>query len=120
MKPEYRRRPVFVTGFMATGKSKVGRLLARQLDRIFLDTDELVDLIGRAIADEPPATLTDGGLIREPIENSSSVRIKRCCGGVSGVVIPPQPTRGIGLDHRTDRFTAVEDLRSGHHVAIAR
>ena len=43
MKPEYRRRPVFVTGFMATGKSKVGRLLARQLDRIFLDTDELVE-----------------------------------------------------------------------------
>lgn len=43
MKPNYRHRPVFVTGFMATGKSKVGRLLARQLDRIFLDTDELVE-----------------------------------------------------------------------------
>jgi DNA mismatch repair protein MutS len=29
------------------------------------DTDKLVRLIGGAIADEPPATLTDGGLIRD-------------------------------------------------------
>ena len=59
------------------------------------------------------------GLIRKPIENSSGIGIESSRGGVSGVVIPPQPTCGIGLDHRTDRFTAVEDLRSGHHVAIA-
>jgi hypothetical protein len=60
------------------------------------------------------------GLIYQPIENSSGIRIKRSSGRVSGVVIPPQPTGGIGLDDRTDRFTAMEDLRSGHHVAIPR
>jgi shikimate kinase len=43
MRAEARSRPVFITGFMATGKSKIGRLLARNLDRIFLDTDEQVE-----------------------------------------------------------------------------
>ena len=41
------------------------QLLQRLASDGLPDTDELVDLIGRAIADEPPATLTDGGLIRD-------------------------------------------------------
>ena len=35
--------PIFLTGFMGTGKSEIGRLLARRLGRIFLDTDEMVE-----------------------------------------------------------------------------
>jgi shikimate kinase len=35
--------PVFLTGFMASGKSTVGELLARSLGRQFLDTDTLVE-----------------------------------------------------------------------------
>ena len=36
-------RPVFLIGFMACGKTTVGRLLAAELDCGFLDTDDLVE-----------------------------------------------------------------------------
>ena len=39
----------------------VQKLLAQHLPAV----DELVELIGTALADEPPATLTEGGLIRD-------------------------------------------------------
>jgi shikimate kinase len=35
-------RPIFLIGFMGSGKSTVGRLLAAELDWEFLDTDEVV------------------------------------------------------------------------------
>ena len=35
--------PVFLTGFMGTGKTKIGRLLAQRLGRVFLDTDHLIE-----------------------------------------------------------------------------
>ena len=38
-----RARPIFLTGFMATGKSRIGRLLAARLGRPFFDTDQLVE-----------------------------------------------------------------------------
>ena len=45
-----RDRQIFLTGFMATGKSKIGPILARRLDRIFVDTDELiVEAAGKSI-----------------------------------------------------------------------
>lgn len=45
-----RDRQIFLTGFMATGKSKVGPILARRLDRVFVDTDELiVEAAGKSI-----------------------------------------------------------------------
>jgi len=34
---------IVLTGFMATGKSTVGRLLAKDLDRDFVDTDHLIE-----------------------------------------------------------------------------
>lgn len=43
-------KPIFLTGFMATGKSKVGRILAERLGRVFVDTDEMVaEAAGKAI-----------------------------------------------------------------------
>jgi len=36
-----------LTGFMATGKTEVGRLLARRLGRPFVDTDGLVETAAR-------------------------------------------------------------------------
>ncbi|MBK8988881.1 MAG: shikimate kinase [Chloroflexi bacterium] len=46
------RPNVVLTGFMGTGKSSVGRLLAAQLGYAFVDTDEMiVARDGRAIAD---------------------------------------------------------------------
>ena len=43
-------RQVYLTGFMATGKSKVGPILAERLGRAFVDTDDLVvEAEGRSI-----------------------------------------------------------------------
>ena len=45
--------PVFLTGFMATGKTKVGRLLARRMGRRFIDTDDMVEeRAGMTIAED--------------------------------------------------------------------
>ena len=43
---------IILTGFMATGKTTVGKLLAAQLGYEFIDTDELIEVRqGRSIAD---------------------------------------------------------------------
>ncbi len=43
---------VVLTGFMATGKSTVGRLVAKKLDYGFIDTDDLIEKRwGKCIAD---------------------------------------------------------------------
>jgi len=45
-------KPIYLTGFMATGKSKVGILLADRLGRGFLDTDEMIiEAAGESIPD---------------------------------------------------------------------
>ncbi len=45
-------KQIFLTGFMATGKSKIGPLLADLLGRPFVDTDVLVEeAVGKPIAD---------------------------------------------------------------------
>lgn len=41
--PDIADRSVVLTGFMATGKSTIGRLLARRLGFDFVDTDELIE-----------------------------------------------------------------------------
>ncbi len=35
--------PIFLTGFMGVGKTRVGRILAQQLGRCFLDTDRMIE-----------------------------------------------------------------------------
>ena len=43
-------KPIFLTGFMATGKTKVGRILAARLRRAFVDTDDwVVDVAQKTI-----------------------------------------------------------------------
>lgn len=43
-------RQIFLTGFMATGKSKIGPILAQRLARVFVDTDEMiVEAAGKSI-----------------------------------------------------------------------
>jgi shikimate kinase len=45
-------RPLILTGFMGSGKSSVGRLLAKRLSCPFIDLDkEIVDTAGRSIND---------------------------------------------------------------------
>ena len=44
--------PVFLTGFMGAGKTRVGRILARELGRSFLDTDRMIEQrAGKTIAE---------------------------------------------------------------------
>jgi shikimate kinase len=43
--------PVFLTGFMGVGKSKIGMILARRIGRFFFDTDQMVELrAGKSIS----------------------------------------------------------------------
>ena len=44
--------PIFLTGFMGVGKTRVGRILAQQLGRCFLDTDRMIEQrAGKTIAE---------------------------------------------------------------------
>jgi shikimate kinase len=44
--------PIFLIGFMASGKTTVGRLLAERLDWFFVDLDKVIeDEAGRTVAD---------------------------------------------------------------------
>ena len=43
--------PVFLTGFMGVGKSKIGLILAQRMGRFFFDTDQMVELrAGKSVA----------------------------------------------------------------------
>lgn len=65
-------RQIFLTGFMATGKSKIGRILAQRLGRIFVDTDALiVETAGKSI---PRIFAEDGETAFRRIERSCVVR----------------------------------------------
>jgi len=47
----FEKKNIILTGFMATGKSAVGKELARRLGRTFIDTDSLIeDLSGMTVA----------------------------------------------------------------------
>ena len=44
--------PIFLTGFMGVGKTRVGRILAQQLGHCFLDTDLMIEQrAGKSIAE---------------------------------------------------------------------
>ncbi len=44
--------PIFLTGFMGVGKTRVGHILARELGRCFLDTDRMIEQrAGKTIAE---------------------------------------------------------------------
>ncbi|MCB9422761.1 MAG: shikimate kinase [Ardenticatenaceae bacterium] len=75
------KRNVVLTGFMGTGKSTVGRLLAVQLGFAFVDTDDLiVARDGRSIAD---IFREDG----EAVFRDWEARIAQELAGQSGLVI---------------------------------
>lgn len=67
---------IILTGFMATGKSEIGRRLARELGRVFIDTDGMVEAkVGRPIAE---IFATEGeaafrALEREAVERACAV-----------------------------------------------
>lgn len=65
-------KPIFLTGFMATGKSKVGRVLAERLGRVFVDTDEMiVEAAGKSI---PEIFEQDGEPVFRQLEHEAIQR----------------------------------------------
>jgi shikimate kinase len=63
---------IILTGFMATGKSEVGRRLAHRLGRPFVDTDALVqDAAGRSVAE---VFATEGEARFRALERDAVVR----------------------------------------------
>ncbi len=74
-------RHIFLTGFMATGKSKIGPILAQRLGRVFVDTDEMiVETAGKSI---PRIFAEDGEAAFRRIERGCVVR----AGGMRDAVI---------------------------------
>jgi shikimate kinase/3-dehydroquinate synthase len=73
--------PIFLTGFMATGKTKVGRVLADRLGRGFVDTDDLiVEAAGKSI---PEIFEADGEVVFRDLEHEAV----RCASVTSNVVV---------------------------------
>jgi shikimate kinase len=74
-------RTVFLIGFMATGKSTVGRRLAERLDRPFVDLDEMVqEEAGRTVREIFAAEGEPGFRARE------RAALERVLGGPAAVV----------------------------------
>ena len=89
--------PVFLTGFMATGKSKIGRLLASRMRRIFIDTDQMIEArAGKEIA----AIFADEGeesfraLERECVVEAASREAVIALGG--GAIAQEENLKAIG------------------------
>ena len=83
---------IILVGFMGTGKTTVGRLLARQLDMTFLDMDQEIEAReGRAISDifakegEPHFRKLERALVRE-----LSGRTGLVIGAGGGIVLNPE------------------------------
>lgn len=90
-----RRDNIALAGFMGTGKSAVGRALARRLGRPFLDMDDVIEQrcgcsIGTIFArdGEPTFRAMEKALVRELSERKELVI---ACGG--GVALDPENIR---------------------------
>jgi shikimate kinase len=72
---------LILTGFMATGKTEVGRRLARLLGRPFIDTDGLVEATaGRSVAD---IFASEGEPRFRELERAA---VERACGVADAIV----------------------------------
>ena len=115
--------PVFLTGFMGVGKTRVGRILARELGRCFLDTDRMIEqragkTIAEIFADEgeahfrqlerdcvletcqrPDAVVALGGGAITRADNVAAVR----CAGILVCLKADVDTIFARVRHRTNR-----------------
>jgi len=110
---------IVLTGFMGTGKSTIGRLVAAQLQRDFVDMDLLIEQRqGRTISQifanegEPYFRKLEAGLVRELAARSGLVI---ATGG--GALVPEQNLRVMAAGSRViclDCAAAVLWQRIGH------
>jgi len=84
--------PVFLIGFMGTGKSEVGRLLSKELEWVFRDVDEMVEAeAGRSIPEIFEEEGESGFRRRERaalLKSMASSNSVVSCGG--GIVVTPE------------------------------
>jgi len=111
------RRKVVVLGFMGCGKSKVGRLLARELGLGFVDTDTLVEeRAGRPVstifADEGESAFRDMETDAIATALEGSVGVIALGGGAATL------ERNWGLLRRADALTVY--LKASPQVVLAR
>jgi len=88
---------LILTGFMATGKSEVGRRLARRLDRPFVDVDGLVEAAaGRSVKEIFAA---DGEAAFRALERDAVARACDVAGAViatgGGTLLDPENQRRL-------------------------
>lgn len=88
---------LILTGFMATGKSEVGRRLARRLDRPFVDLDGLVEAAaGRSVKEIFAA---DGEAAFRALERDAVARACDVAGAViatgGGTLLDPENRRRL-------------------------
>lgn len=126
-------RTVFLCGSSGAGKSETGRILARQLDREFIDTDELVaerlkmsipeiftiegerrfrraeQEIIRSLAFTPPAVVALGGGAVADDENLE--RIKECGLLVYLRVMPETARRRLQSSHDRPKLGYSAEIR---------
>lgn len=101
------RRPIFLTGMPGSGKTGVGRALARRLDAAFLDTDHLVEAMARMPV---PAIFTTRG---EAFFRSLERRALALAAGARDVVVAtgggvPVDPRNVRLMRRAGTVVALE------------
>jgi shikimate kinase len=100
-------KPIVLIGFMATGKTTVGRLVAQRLGRTFMDLDQLIEQsVGTSIAD----IFRHQG---EPAFRRHEAEALRKALGEPDAVI----ATGGGAACREDNLT--EMLARGHVVALS-
>src|SRR6202453_1250915 len=87
---------IALIGFMGTGKTSVGRLVAEQLHFHYLDTDEMIQsATGKTVADifstsgEPAFRALEEKAVQELAEKNHTVI---SCGGGGARAIPHPPT----------------------------
>jgi shikimate kinase len=88
---------VIITGFMATGKSEVGRRLARRLERPFVDVDGLVEAAaGRSVKD---IFASEGEAAFRALERDAVARACEVAGAViatgGGTLLDPENRRRL-------------------------
>src|SRR5437879_2951400 len=75
------RRPLIVSGFMATGKSTVGELVARGAERPFIDLDRLIETEAGASVETLFATRGESAF--RSLERACLLRILQEAAGAS-------------------------------------
>ena len=77
---------IVLTGFMASGKTTVGKILAKNLNMIFLDTDEMIENKYGKISDN--AVIATGG---GAVLNTKNIAVL----SENGTVINLEPDRNV-------------------------